>query len=69
MIDIVLGGKKKILNIAETPQSEARAAQASIAQRLGKIEDIVPIIGFLASADAQWITAQTIFVNGGYLAR
>jgi len=54
---------------AETPQSEARAAQASVAQRLGKIEDIVPIIGFLASADAQWVTAQTIFVNGGYLAR
>jgi len=54
---------------AETPGSEARAAQASVAQRLGKIEDIVPIIGFLASADAQWVTAQTIFVNGGYLAR
>lgn len=54
---------------AETPQSEARAAQASVAQRLGKVEDIVPVIGFLASADAQWVTAQTIFVNGGYLAR
>jgi NAD(P)-dependent dehydrogenase (short-subunit alcohol dehydrogenase family) len=54
---------------AETPESEARAAQASVAQRLGRIEDIVPIIGFLASADAQWVTAQTIFVNGGYLAR
>ena len=54
---------------AETPQSEARAAQASVAQRLGKIEDIVPVIGFLASADSQWVTAQTIFVNGGYLAR
>lgn len=54
---------------AETRQSEERAAQASVAQRLGKVEDIVPVIGFLASPDAQWVTAQTIFVNGGYLAR
>lgn len=54
---------------AETPESEARAAQASVAQRLGKIEDVVPVIGFLASPQSQWVTAQTIFVNGGYLAR
>lgn len=54
---------------AETPESETRAAQASVAQRLGRIEEIIPIIDFLASEGSQWITAQTIFVNGGYLAR
>lgn len=54
---------------AETPESVARATLASVAGRLGKIEDIVPTIEFLASPQSQWITAQTIFVNGGYLAR
>ena len=54
---------------AETSESVARATQASVAQRLGKIDDIVPLIEFLASPRSQWITAQTIFINGGYLAR
>ncbi len=54
---------------AETPDSVARATQASVAHRLGRVEDIVPVIEFLASPGSQWVTAQTIFVNGGYLAR
>ena len=54
---------------AETPESVARATQASVAGRLGKVDDIVPIMEFLASPGSQWITGQTIFVNGGYLAR
>jgi NAD(P)-dependent dehydrogenase (short-subunit alcohol dehydrogenase family) len=54
---------------AETPESVARATQASVAGRLGHVEDIVPLIEFLASPDSQWITAQTLFINGGYLAR
>lgn len=54
---------------AETPESVARATQASVAGRLGHVEDIVPLIEFLASPQSQWITAQTLFINGGYLAR
>lgn len=54
---------------AETPESVARATQASVAHRLGTVEDIVPLIEFLASPGSQWVTAQTIFINGGYLAR
>jgi NAD(P)-dependent dehydrogenase (short-subunit alcohol dehydrogenase family) len=54
---------------AETEQSVARATQASVAGRLGRVDDIVPVVEFLASPRSQWITAQTIFVNGGYLAR
>jgi NAD(P)-dependent dehydrogenase (short-subunit alcohol dehydrogenase family) len=53
----------------ETAESAARASKASVAGRLGHPDDIVPIIEFLASPRSQWITAQTIFVNGGYLAR
>lgn len=36
---------------------------------LGKVEDIVPLIEFLASPQSQWVTAQTLFINGSYLAR
>jgi len=53
----------------ESPQAVAYATQASVAGRLGAIGDIVPVIEFLASPGSQWITAQTLFVNGGYLAR
>ena len=53
----------------ENAQSTAYATQASVAKRLGTIEDIVPIIEFLASPRSQWVTAQTLFVNGGYLTR
>ena len=54
---------------AETPESVARATTVSVAGRLGHVEDIVPLIEFLASPQSQWITAQTLFINGGYLAR
>ena len=53
----------------ENEASVARATQASVAGRLGRIDDIVPVIEFLASPASQWVTAQTVFVNGGYLAR
>jgi NAD(P)-dependent dehydrogenase (short-subunit alcohol dehydrogenase family) len=29
--------------------------------------DIVPVMRFLASPDARWVTAQTIYVNGGMI--
>lgn len=53
----------------ESPPAVAYATAASVAGRLGAIADIVPVIEFLASPGSQWITAQTLFVNGGYLAR
>ena len=33
--------------------------------RLGKVEDMGPVIVFLASDDAGWITGQVLPVNGG----
>jgi len=53
----------------ETEDSAAFAASRVPARRLGRIEDIVPLVAFLASPGSQWITAQTIFINGGYIAR
>ena len=53
----------------ETAESAANAARRVPAQRLGRITDIVPLVEFLASPQSQWITAQTIFINGGYVSR
>jgi len=35
-------------------------------KRIGQPSDVAPMIAFLASADAAWITGQTISVNGGF---
>ncbi|ABV94214.1 short-chain dehydrogenase/reductase SDR [Dinoroseobacter shibae DFL 12 = DSM 16493] len=53
----------------ETEQSAAFAARLSTEQRLGRIEDIAPLAGFLASPESQWINGQTVWINGGYLTR
>jgi NAD(P)-dependent dehydrogenase (short-subunit alcohol dehydrogenase family) len=53
----------------ENDESEAFSRQMSVANRLGRPEDIVPLIEFLASPRSQWITAQTLFINGGMVAR
>ncbi|MDW3194652.1 MAG: SDR family oxidoreductase [Cytophagales bacterium] len=53
----------------ETPQSLAYVSRFSIAGRLGEVNDIVPMVTFLASPSSQWITGQTFWVNGGYATR
>ncbi|KZN69598.1 SDR family oxidoreductase [Pseudoalteromonas luteoviolacea] len=53
----------------EDPQSVQYLSAASVSNRLGKVEDIVPMVSFLASEQAQWTTGQTLFVNGGFVAR
>ncbi|RCS46496.1 SDR family NAD(P)-dependent oxidoreductase [Bremerella cremea] len=42
-----------------------RMRNLSALGRLGKVEDMGPVIVFLASADAGWITGQILPVNGG----
>lgn len=49
----------------EAPEAVAYHKSASALGGLTKIEDIVPIITFLAT-DGWWITGQTILANGGY---
>lgn len=53
----------------ENEQAVAYLSAASVANRLGKIEDIVPVIEFIASEKSQWTTGQTLFINGGFVAR
>jgi len=53
---------------AETEETIAYHKSQSMSGDLTKIEDIVPIVTFLAT-DGWWITGQTIFANGGYTTR
>lgn len=53
----------------ENADSVAYLKSASVANRLGTIEDIVPTIEFLCSPGGQWITGQTLLVNGGFTTR
>lgn len=53
----------------ETPESVRFATNLSVAGRLGKENDITPLVTFLALPESQWVTGQTLWVNGGYLTR
>ncbi len=53
----------------ETPQSVEYVKKAAVSGRLATVDDIVGTVEFLASPRAQWISAQTIFVNNAYVAR
>lgn len=53
----------------ENEQSTAYLRNMSVAGRLGEVDDVVPVVDFLVSERAQWVTAQTLFVNGGFLSR
>lgn len=53
----------------ETPETTRFASNLAVAGRLGKISDVVPLVEFLALPSSQWITGQTIWINGGYLTR
>lgn len=54
---------------AETTESTDFFKQQSINGQLGEIKDIVPLAKFLVLPEASWVTAQTIFINGGFLTR
>lgn len=52
----------------ETPERVEFHKSMAMNNDLTQIDDIVPIIKFLAT-DGWWITGQTIFANGGYTTR
>ena len=55
----------EMLRSALTPQYLAEAPSRNMLGRLGQTTDIAPVIAFLASDDAGWITGETLHVNGG----
>lgn len=52
----------------ETPERVAFHKSQAMGDRLTVIEDIAPIVLFLAT-DGGWLTGQTLFPNGGYTTR
>ncbi|MPY87509.1 MAG: SDR family oxidoreductase [Luteitalea sp.] len=54
---------------AETPDSIEFLKHMSPQNRLGEVAEIVPLIEFLVSPRGGWVTAQTLFINGGFIAR
>ena len=54
---------------AETDDATEFHKSMSVSGKLGEVKDIVPLVRLLVSPEGSWITAQTIFINGGYLAR
>ncbi|MBR0664333.1 hypothetical protein GXW71_08185 [Roseomonas hellenica] len=51
---------------AAAPEAIAYVTNIVPARRLGQIDDIVPLVAFLAAPRAQWISGQTIWINGAY---
>lgn len=54
---------------AETPQSIEFLKHMSPQNRLGEVGEIVPLVEFLVLPQGGWMTAQTLFINGGFIAR
>ncbi|KAA2260438.1 SDR family oxidoreductase [Solihabitans fulvus] len=49
---------------AETPASIEAATHHSPRNRLGYPDDIAPVVGWLISSDAGWVSGQTVRANG-----
>ena len=49
-----------------TPEFEEAASKAYPLGRLGRTDDIAPMIAFLLSTRAEWITGQAISISGGW---
>ncbi|MBK0369319.1 SDR family oxidoreductase [Flavobacterium agrisoli] len=43
----------------------SKIASFSAFNRIGEVEDVIPVILFLCSDESQWVTGQNIGVNGG----
>jgi NAD(P)-dependent dehydrogenase (short-subunit alcohol dehydrogenase family) len=53
----------------ETPQSTEIIRNFVPVRRLGTIEDIEPVVRFIASEESRWVTGQTLWINGGNVTR
>uniref|UniRef100_A0A7C9CX65 3-oxoacyl-[acyl-carrier-protein] reductase n=1 Tax=Opuntia streptacantha TaxID=393608 RepID=A0A7C9CX65_OPUST len=51
----------------KTPERIQAAIEECPHGRLGKVEDVAPVVGFLVSDAAEWVNGQIIRVNGGYV--
>jgi NAD(P)-dependent dehydrogenase (short-subunit alcohol dehydrogenase family) len=59
--------KTSFLYGAENQDTLAWLAGQTISGELGDPVDVVPVMRFLAAPETRWVTAQTIYVNGGMI--
>jgi NAD(P)-dependent dehydrogenase (short-subunit alcohol dehydrogenase family) len=59
--------KTSFLYGAENDQTLAWLAGMTISGDLGDPADVVPVMRFLAAPETRWVTAQTVYVNGGMI--
>jgi NAD(P)-dependent dehydrogenase (short-subunit alcohol dehydrogenase family) len=52
---------------AETDKTIAWLSGMTISGDLGDPIDVVPVMRFLAAPETRWVTAQTVYVNGGMI--
>lgn len=52
---------------AETPETIAWLSGMTISGDLGDPTDVVPVMRFLVAPETRWVTAQTVYVNGGMI--
>ena len=59
--------KTSFLYGAENDETLAWLAGQTISGELGDPADVVPVMRFLAAPETRWVTAQTVYVNGGMI--
>jgi 3-oxoacyl-[acyl-carrier protein] reductase len=57
----------ELFNIGKTVEQIEGMKKMNAFNRLGEPEDISSVIEFLVSKQSQWVTGQTIRVNGGFI--
>src|SRR5450755_4475454 len=68
-VDCVAPGPQKtsFLYGAETDDTLKWLSDQTISGELGDPADVVPVVRFLAAPETRWVTAQTVYVNGGMI--
>lgn len=59
--------KTRFFYDAETPDTVAWLSGMTISGDIGEPRDVVPVMRFLAAPETRWVTAQTVYVNGGMI--
>jgi NAD(P)-dependent dehydrogenase (short-subunit alcohol dehydrogenase family) len=52
-------------SFAKTAEGQTMVLGMQALKRIGQADDVGPVVAFLASDDARWITGDSIHVDGG----
>lgn len=57
----------ELFTVGKTPEQIQGLANMNAFGRLGETDDIAGVILFLTIEESQWVTGQTLRVNGGFI--